>query len=174
MAKLTSAGITFGDSTVLNSRYGIVPQSSASIFFQASAPTGWTKVTTHNDKALRVVSGTGGGSGGSSSFSTVFPTSLRTISSPNIPVSGTVGGTTLTTSQLPSHTHPNGGFIGLSLTPGSGDVGSGSGWTRTFPSTGTNLNGGGSHDHPWSGTAQFSVNVDLRVQYIDVLLCTFD
>ena len=42
------------------------------VFYQASAPTGWTKSTSHDNKALRVVSGTGGGSGGSSSFTSVF------------------------------------------------------------------------------------------------------
>ena len=34
------------------------------VFFQAAAPSGWTKSTANNDKALRVVSGTGGGTGG--------------------------------------------------------------------------------------------------------------
>jgi len=33
-------------------------------FFLASAPLGWTQVTEHNDKLLRVVSGAGGGIGG--------------------------------------------------------------------------------------------------------------
>ena len=44
------------------------------VFFQAAAPTGWTKSTVHNDKAMRVVSGTtgGGAGGGSQPFSTVF------------------------------------------------------------------------------------------------------
>lgn len=49
-----------------------VPATSRILFWQAAAPTGWTKLTTHNDKALRVVSGTGGGNGGSYAFSTVF------------------------------------------------------------------------------------------------------
>lgn len=40
------------------------PAGTAIPFFQASAPTGWTKSTTHNDKALRVVSTSGGGTGG--------------------------------------------------------------------------------------------------------------
>lgn len=40
-------------------------------FFQASAPAGWTQDTTHNDKALRVVSSTGGGNGGTTAFSTL-------------------------------------------------------------------------------------------------------
>lgn len=172
MAVLTATGITFSDATVLNSKYGIVPQNSVSVFYQGTAPTGWTQVTTHNDKALRVVSGTGGGSGGTSSFTTVFPNALRPVSQPGIPVSGTVGNTTLTTAQIPSHTHPNGGFVGL--TPGGGDVSSGAGWTRATPATGpAPVPGGGAHNHPWTGTANFSTNIDLRVQYIDVIICNF-
>ena len=175
MAKLTAAGVLFSDSTVLNSKYGIVPQNSVSIFYQTSAPTGWTKSTTHNDKTLRVVSGNGGGSGGTSSFTSVFPGSLRTISTSSVPVTGTVGNTTLTTPQLPSHTHPNSGSVGLTLSPGSGDVAFGAGWTRTSPDTGSGpTSGGGSHTHPWSGTASFTIDVDLRVQYIDVIVCTFN
>jgi hypothetical protein len=169
-AKLTTSGVVFSDGTSLTSKYGVVPQNSVSVFFQASAPTGWTKSTAHNDKTLRVVSGTGGGSGGSSAFSSVFPTSLTPIAVPSVPMSGTVGGTTLSTPQLPSHGHPNGGFIGLSL--GGGDVQLGSGWTRNFPATGAE-GGGQSHAHPWSGTASFSTNIDLRVQYIDLIICTF-
>ena len=38
-----------------------MPSGTIVAFFQASAPTGWTQNTTHNDKMLRVVSGTGGG-----------------------------------------------------------------------------------------------------------------
>jgi len=59
-ATLTATGLTFDDGTSLNSKYGVLAQGTVSVFFQSSAPTGWTKVTTHNDKALRVVSGTGG------------------------------------------------------------------------------------------------------------------
>jgi hypothetical protein len=39
-------------------------------FFQASAPTGWTKSTANDDAVLRVTSGSGGGSGGTQSPST--------------------------------------------------------------------------------------------------------
>lgn len=169
MAVLTSTGITFSDSTSLNSKYGIVPQNSVSIFFQASAPTGWTKSTTHNDKTLRVVSGDGGGSGGNSTFSSVFPTSLRPVSA-SVPMTGSTGNTTLTVNQLPSHSHGNDGSVGLS--PGGGDVGAAAGWTRNSPSTGS-TGGGQGHNHPWSGTASFSTDIDLRVQYIDVIICTF-
>jgi hypothetical protein len=44
---------------------------STFVMQQASAPTGYTKGATHNDKSLRVVSGTPG-SGGALAFSTVF------------------------------------------------------------------------------------------------------
>jgi hypothetical protein len=169
-AKLTVSGVTFGDSTVLNSKYGIIPQSSVSIFYQAAAPTGWSKSTTHNDKTLRVVSGTGGGSGGTTAFSSIFPTSTTPVSVSSIPLSGSTGNTTLTTAELPSHTHANGGFVGLS--PGGGDVGAAAGWTRSSPATGS-TGGGGAHSHPWTGTANFSSTFDLRLQYIDVIVCSF-
>ncbi len=42
------------------------------LFYQANAPTGWTKDTDQNNKALRVVSGTGGGTGGATAFTSVF------------------------------------------------------------------------------------------------------
>ncbi len=169
-ARLTSTGVTFSDGTSLNSKYGIVPQNAVSIFHQSSAPTNWTKLTTHNDKTLRVVSGTGGGSGGTTQFTSVFPNSTIPFSLSGS-VTGSVGNHTLSTPELPIHSHDNGGSIGLS--PGDGDVSSGPGWTRTFPST-ANQGGGGSHTHPLSATATFSATLDLRVQYIDVIICSFD
>jgi hypothetical protein len=65
------------------------------LFVQTSAPVGWTKSTTHDNKALRVVSGTAG-SGGTVAFTTAFASKS---------VAGTVGATTLTAAQMPSHTH---------------------------------------------------------------------
>ena len=76
-----------------------VPSGTKMLFQQTAAPTGWTKDTTHNNKALRVVSGTAS-SGGSVAFTTAFATSR--------PVSGSVANHTLTTSQIPSHDHNNG------------------------------------------------------------------
>lgn len=40
------------------------PAGTIMLFAQASAPVGWTKLTTQNDKALRIVSGSTGGSAG--------------------------------------------------------------------------------------------------------------
>ena len=169
-ARLTSTGVTFSDGTSLNSKYGIVPQSAVSIFYQSAAPTNWTKLTTHNNKTLRVVSGAGGGYGGTTEFTSVFPNSTIPFSLSGS-VTGSVGNHTLTTPQLPVHAHGNGGSIGLTYT-GGGDVGYQPGFTRNFPGT-ANQGGGGAHNHPFSGSASFSTSLDLRVQYIDVILCKF-
>ena len=51
MSILQADGIQFGsDSTTLDSKYGIIPQNTVTVFFEASAPTGWTKLTTHSQK----------------------------------------------------------------------------------------------------------------------------
>jgi hypothetical protein len=172
-ARLTSTGIQFSDNTTLTTKFGIIPQNTATIFYQTAAPPRWTKSTANNDKILRVVSGDagdGGGSGGTSPFSTVFPTSFRPITG-TFPVSGGVGNHTLALSQIASHGHNNGGSVGLS--PGGGDVSAAAGWSRSAPGVGNN-GGGGAHSHSWAGNAVFSQSLDLRVQYIDVISCTFN
>lgn len=50
----------------------LIPSGTVMCFFQAAVPTGWTQVTTQNDKVLRVVSSTGGGSGGTIATSTTL------------------------------------------------------------------------------------------------------
>lgn len=173
-AEIDGTGIVFSDSTRLDSKYDIFAQGTNTIFFQSAAPTGWSKNTSHNNKALRVVGGAsnpnGGGSGGSNSFTSAFPSS-KPISG-NFPISGTVGSHTLTSNELPSHTHANGGSVTLS--PGGGDVRSGGGWSRSTPNTGNNTTNASAHNHPFSsGSASFSANVNLAVQYVDVLICSF-
>jgi hypothetical protein len=129
------------------------------LFAQTSAPTGWTKSTTHDNKALRVVSGAAS-SGGSVAFTTAFASQS---------VAGTVGSTTLTTSQIPSHSHTTlSDLFGVSgggaqvLTTISGTSGSRSGVTAVE-------GGGGSHTHTFTGTA-----INLAVQYVDVIIATKD
>ena len=58
------------------------PSGTIMLFQQTSAPTGWTKSTTHNDKALRIVSGTAS-SGGTTAFTSVLGS--RTIAKVNLP-----------------------------------------------------------------------------------------
>jgi len=169
-AEIDGTGIVFSDSTRLDSKYDIFDQGTDAIFFQSAAPSGWTKNTSHNNKALRVVTGTGGGNGGSNSFTSAFPSSKPV--SGNFPISGSVGNRTLSNNMIPQHTHSNGGAVTLS--PGGGDVRSGGGWSRSTPGTGNNSTNASSHNHPFSsGSASFSTNVNLAVQYIDVLVCSF-
>jgi hypothetical protein len=91
---------------------------TAMMFVQTTAPTGWTKSTTHDNKALRVVSGTAS-SGGTVAFTTAFASKAvsgsvssttatnQSTTATNIAgtPTGTVGGTTLTAAQMPSHNH---------------------------------------------------------------------
>ena len=67
------------------------------LFQQSTAPTGWTKDTSRNDRALRIVSGNVG-DGGTDSFSSRFNSQVNTGG-------GSVASHTLTEAQIPSHYH---------------------------------------------------------------------
>lgn len=142
----------------------VIPSGTIMLFAQTTAPTGWTKSTAHNNKALRVVSGTAG-SGGSVTFTDAF-SSARAVS-----VSGTVGNTTLALSQIPSHSHgltftfyPGGGTIPVAHTTTSGDA------INTTPVATTASGSSGAHNHSFSGSG----TVDVAVQYVDVILAIKD
>jgi hypothetical protein len=198
------------------------------LFAQTAAPTGFTKnVSTGDNSALRVTTGTVG-TGGSVAFTTAFasqtptgsvsttvnnqtatnqaqtatnqsytPTGSVTITA----VSGTAGATTLTTPQIPSHTH---------TIPLRARIFGGGGGVNSVDRDGPGLvtaaqGGGGSHDHPFSftsgsgtfsgGAATITQNshnhtqdahnhtasssftgnaINLAVQYIDVIRATKD
>ena len=105
MAVLTSSGVTFSDSTTISSKYDVIPQDDTPLYFyQSSAPTGWSQVTSNNDRMMRVVSGTGAGTGGSNAMTNTFTN--RTYSSNfNVPFSVSISNHSLSTPQLPSHSH---------------------------------------------------------------------
>lgn len=137
------------------------------LFVQTTAPTGWTKSTTHDNKALRVVSGTAS-SGGSSGFTTAFGT-------PSVSgtISGTVGATTLTTDQMPNHNHT---VWYRGNTSGTGDAiiitgGPEFGRAGEFPTT--YIGGGGSHNHSFSGSVS-SATATINVAYVDTIIATKD
>jgi hypothetical protein len=136
-----------------------IPAGSVLLFYQASAPTGWTQVTTQNNKAMRVVSGTGGGTGGSTAFTSVFAsrTPAGTVSVSNAAV-------TLTSTQIPSHSHGIEGTNGIMKSnPISGFLNN-QGINQADSSTNP-TGGGGSHTH--ANTATFSgTALDFAVQYI--------
>lgn len=153
---------TAANTWVLDGQVISLAAGTAMLFAQTSAPTGWTKSTTHNDKALRIVSGTAG-SGGSTAFSSVMTS--RTPA-------GTVGSTTLSTTQIPSHSHTF-EVTQASNTPTTGanvravnaaNVGAGA-----SVGTSSTAGSGGSHNHSFTGTA-----MDFAIQYVDAIIATKD
>jgi len=111
---LTAGGVQFPDSSVLGTNP--LPSGTRLLFHNSTAPTGWTKDTSINDSALRVVSGTPG-SGGSAGFASALgsPSVSGSVSLSGDPGSGNlstsisgnvnIGSTTLATSQMPAHDH---------------------------------------------------------------------
>jgi hypothetical protein len=156
--------------TGCNSIPDFIAPGSLMLFFQASSPTSWTKQTADNDTALRVVNGTAT-PGGSIAFSSAFPSaSTVPISSP-VSVTGSVGDTTLTTPQIPSHDHTAGGVNAPLRGPAPASIAPRATGTTNTGSTG----GSGAHNHPISSSpVSLSATVDLRVQYIDVVVASKD
>lgn len=161
-ASSTFAG-TAAIATHLSGSWAYMPSGTKATFNQTAAPTGWTKDVTHNDKALRVVSGAVG-SGGTVDFS---------VANTSTAFSGTVGSTTLSTAQMPSHAHSlSVGFYGYGAFV--------TGWEATVTNQNTNTatsgdyvyalanGGGGSHNHSFSGS------VSMSVKYVDVIIATKD
>lgn len=198
------------------------------LFVQTAAPTGWTKSTTHDNKALRVVSGTAG-SGGSVAFTTAFAsqtpagtvstsTSVANTTATNnattatnqnttatnnattatnqattasnqaitpsggVGVSGSVGNTTLSTSQVPNSSgdiNMHGGESGAVQFGPSGGMTQGGFHPSTYRTSngpyggsysaaysfGYNLGfGGGAHNHSFSGSGAFYGNSMTVIQ----------
>ena len=162
--------------TMTNLINGLIPTGSVMMFYQAAAPTGWTQSTTHNDKALRVVSGTGGGSGGSTAFSTAWTNISHSHASGTLAAAGHI----LTVAEMPSHSHRTGGG---QWTNGSGPFD----WGNQFfvnNLTNTTLNqdaaadsepigGGNAHSHSISGSTA-SDSMTHAPHYVDVIICSRD
>jgi len=191
MARLTGNGVLFDlldPNNKIDSFYWMYPAGTKKLFFQATAPVGWTQDTTYADRALRVVSGTGGGTGGSTSFVTALSSSSGNINvgiNTTLPVeippgAGTfIGNHTLSITELPDHVHPSiyGPTGGANATPFS-NTGARTIDGDTATGTMNESTGGGAHNHPFSGTTtintSFSDGIDLGVQYVDVIICTLN
>ena len=152
-------------------RDGPFDSGTEMLFVQTSAPTGWTKSSSHNDKALRIVSGTAS-SGGSTAFSSVFASQTP---------AGTVGNTTLTIDQIPLHGHAA-RYSDTNETSQNGQGGmmlSTSGDSNYTAHTGTpsstigdqigGTGGGNSHTHSFTGNA-----MDFAVNYVDAIIAAKD
>lgn len=129
------------------------PAGTRMSFNQTAAPTGWTKDTTAalNDSIMRIVTNTVG-SGGSTAFSTFNDQT-------------SVGATTLSTTQMPSHSHAMSPNISYSTS------GSSTGYAGTFSNDTTSANvtisstgGGGSHTH----------SITTAIKYNDFIIASKD
>ena len=160
-----------GDGSNLTGVDAGFPSGTVMLFQQTNAPTGWTKLTSHNNKALRLVSGSPG-TGGSNTFTTAFNSSRSTSG-------GSVSNHTLTTSQIPSHNH-TGGAKGIH-DAANGEYGTSSQGSVGFPLarypgsanydlyTTSSTGGGSGHNHGFSNPS-----LNLNVQYVDVIMASKD
>jgi hypothetical protein len=159
------------------------PSGTTLLFYQGAAPTGWTKLTAHNDKALRVVSGSGGVAGGTNPFSTVMAQTnvgnhallAAEIPTINVNVSGSatlyIGGNSgynvpwsTTGWAFPGYPGPASGPEDAPyISSGSGSRGYSNYASGTVSISGSSSNtGGGPHNHP----------ITMQIQYCDVILAS--
>lgn len=153
---LTKATLTAGTGISITNGAGSITIASSSgfaagtrlAFQQTSAPTGWTKDTTAalDDSIMRIVTGSVS-SGGSTAFST-FNGQTAT------------GATTLSTSEIPSHTHPNGGNSNSTSLATGGVANTRATYATTTGATG----GGGSHTH----------SITTAIKYYDFIIASKD
>lgn len=158
------------------------PPGATMLFYQASAPVGWTQSLAHNDKALRVVGGgTGGSAGGTNPFSSVMAQSAvgnHTLSlsemSTGITNTGT-GGNNLYIANNQSCYLPistAGWAIGpMVVQSGSGytpnqNSGGGISWTYANYTVGKTSNNTQGHAHNHA--------VTMDINYCDVIIATKD
>lgn len=120
-----------------------IPVGTVMVFYQNAAPTGWTIVSSLNDYALKIVSSAGGVTSGSVNYSTLF---ARTATDSH----------TLTTAEIPSHSHTLGFSQGT-----QGASGGANGFVGSYGTT-ASTGGGGGHTH----------DIDMRVKTASVILAS--
>lgn len=147
----------------------LIPSGTVMVFYQASAPTGWTAVAL-NDKFLRVVTagGTGGTTGGTVAAST------------NLNHTHTMGNHTHSTPNH-SHTLQNTAVANLASAGGTritydgsdGLTTSGGAGTEPQLSRGTSSGGSGTSGTPSSNTSDASTALGV-LAYADIVVGTKD
>ena len=167
--------IVFSDGTNINAVGNAIPSGTVMLFQQTAAPTGFTKITTHNNKALRVVNGSVT-TGGTNSFTNALNTSKNT-SSTSVNITGSTASHTLSLSQIPSHRHLEGGHsefgTGASVSAGVRNDGNSGGARRFY----TDYQGGGSGHSHGNGSlagASHNHNFNLDIEYVDIILASKD
>ena len=160
----------FDAATINSVAIDAFPSGTKMLFQQTTAPVGWAKQTTHNNKALRVVSGTVS-SGGTQAFTTAFDS--YTPAGTNVV---TIASHPLAPNEMPSHSHgirlfdasaPSGTNLRVAATDDVGDE-------RTGTTTNTAGNGDG-HTHA-NSTAVFTgtASNQFDVQYVDIIIASKD
>jgi hypothetical protein len=176
--------------TLFSGGWSGMPSGTAMVFRQTAAPTGWTKITSSDNAALRVVSGTAG-TGGTVNFTTAFSGTA------------TVDGTAITTAQMPAHNHGvtdpghSHGFYDPAHRHSACSYNAGGGgyfyadWAgnnffgvngTTFGTAGGNYTGGGvqgastgiSTQNNGSGSTHTHATANFAVKYVDVIVATKD
>jgi hypothetical protein len=142
------------------------------LFQQTTAPAGWTKQTTHDNKALRVVSGTCV-NGGTTNFTSVFAS--RAVPLLQHAHSGNTGGHSADHSHnfqnfYFSEVDGNSGLPGVYAGSNSGSDFDNVPWYTDWTTYGTNSN----HTHSFTtnneGTA--GAAMDFAVQYVDLIIAS--
>jgi hypothetical protein len=156
-----------GDGSGLTGLGGGFPSGTKMLFGQTAAPTGWTKITSNNDAALRIVSGTVG-TGGSVALSTALATPSVTGT-----ISGSTGSHTLSTAEMPSHNHSYTQRTGSSTIKWDYFSNATNVTTSNSGSSTGSTGGGGSHNHSLSATFS-SGTATINVKYVDVIMASKD
>ena len=143
----------------------LIPSGTKMVFYQASAPTGWTAVSA-NDKFLRVVTdGTTGGTTGGS-----------VAASSTLAHTHTTGDFTLTSNEMPAHTHTQIGSSGDGVGANTyldtvvEDTGDGTHGIVSAEVTGS-TGGGAAHNHGNTGSTAAASG---GFAYADIIICTKD
>jgi hypothetical protein len=160
---------------ILNTMTGDVSafaSTTAMLFAQTAAPTGWTKSVTDNDKALRLVSGTAS-SGGTTPFSSVLASRtilLANLPSTNLSLASLTGSVGTGVNVSNGSNVWNGGGDGANVVAGGGATPRNASQANVSASLASGaVTFGGNIPLGGSGTA-----MDFAVQYVDVIKATKD
>jgi len=176
--------VSLGNFTLANLGHltGYFPAGTKMVFYQAAPPPGWTKDTSHNDKALRVVSGSGGGSGGTHALSSP-PAHTHDLGN-HTHTAPETGSHVLTKAELPPHVHTTIAYNKASIWD-TGHINgykwhSNSDLTTTGDGSADGLAGAG-HTHPSGGATSTpskntsgAASATFSPQYIDVIVAIKD
>lgn len=182
LLRIRQQGIDFADNSRMQSLFDIIPSGTKILIHASTAPTGWTKRTDNsfNNAALRIVSQTAwvpNTQTGRTAFTQAFKEHQKSHTITSTITGLDVGNHTLTTPEIPKHSHnmPNagGGAAVSNSTP------SNQGGQRADMTSGTTgqFSSSGYHKHPityQSVSGPLTTNHNIAVRYVDVILCTYN